>query len=154
MTWAQGRTDKRPEAPFAGVTLNSAGCYAPSSILRGVADGSQVTSILAAAKDGEFYAVQLQTEARGTHWVRFTEGAAREITEVLRRYLANQSLEGPLTLTVSTSHSAARADGRKAIVLQTREWGPIALEVNKDVIETLQRQLSALQAVQEPTAKH
>jgi len=99
-------------------------------------DGSQVIAILAAAREEDLYVLQLQTEARGIHWVRFTEGAAREITEVLRRYLANQSLEGPLTLTVSTSHSAARADGRKAIVLQTREWGPIALELDKDVIET------------------
>jgi len=83
-----------------------------------MADGSQVISILAAAMEGDIYVLQLQTEARGTHWVCFTEGAAREITEVLRRYLARQSLEGPLTLTVSKTESAARADGRKAIVFE------------------------------------
>ena len=46
------------------------------------------------------------------------------------------------TVTVIGSKTVARADGRVAIVLDTKERGPMASEVNLQSIETLRRELA------------
>jgi hypothetical protein len=47
-----------------------------------------------------------------------------------------------ITLTVVGSETLLRPDGRAAIRLDTRELGPIALEVDQRAIDTLRRQLA------------
>jgi hypothetical protein len=51
------------------------------------------------------------------------------------------------TITVTGSFSAARPDGRYAIVLDTLEAGPIALEVNDITLKALRRELNAIEAM-------
>lgn len=51
------------------------------------------------------------------------------------------------TVTVIGSNAVARADGRAAIVLETKERGPIAFEVNLQSIAVLRRDLSAAETI-------
>jgi hypothetical protein len=51
------------------------------------------------------------------------------------------------TVTVVGSKSVARADGRVAIVLDTKERGAIAFVVNLQNIEKLRRELAAAEIV-------
>ncbi len=45
------------------------------------------------------------------------------------------------TVTVTGSSTVARPDGRVAILLQTKQLGPIAFEVDQHAIDTLRREL-------------
>jgi hypothetical protein len=118
-----------------------------------MADGSEVVEIEAWANDGDLHAVQLKTAKRGSHWVRFTSGAGLSLIAALRRLIASSPL-GTLTLTVTASQASARADERKAIMIQTQELGPIALELSEEAIAILQKQLAELRAIQHPQSSH
>ena len=51
------------------------------------------------------------------------------------------------TVTVLRSFSAARPDGRYAIVLETKELGAIAIEVNSTSLRFLRRELDAIETM-------
>ena len=51
------------------------------------------------------------------------------------------------TVTVLGSQAVARADGRVAIVLTTKEKGPIAFEVTAQTIGVLMKDLAFLDAI-------
>ena len=51
------------------------------------------------------------------------------------------------TVTVLRSYSAARPDGRYAIVLETSELGAIAIEVNSTSLRFLRRELDAIETM-------
>jgi hypothetical protein len=50
---------------------------------------------------------------------------------------------GYTTVTVLASMTLGRPDGRAAIMLQTKEFGPIAFEVDQHAIDTLRKELAA-----------
>jgi hypothetical protein len=50
------------------------------------------------------------------------------------------------TVTVIGSQPMVRPDGRAAIRIETREFGPIALEVNERAIEGLRQAISVAEA--------
>ena len=58
------------------------------------------------------------------------------------------------TFTVVGSFSAARPDGRYAIVLETLEAGSIALEVNELAVMGLRRELNAIEAMMKQKPGH
>jgi hypothetical protein len=58
------------------------------------------------------------------------------------------------TVTVMRSKAVARADGRVAIVLDTKERGPIAFEVNLQNIAMLRGELALAETIlRQPTGK-
>lgn len=58
------------------------------------------------------------------------------------------------TLTVVGSGAAATPEGKVAIVLHTKEQGPIAFEVDQRAIDTLRRDLTAAeQFLHQPAGK-
>jgi hypothetical protein len=62
---------------------------------------------------------------------------------------------GVMTLTVIGSQVLARADGRVAIRLETRQRGSIAFEINQKAIDTLRRQLATAEKIlRQPTTKN
>jgi hypothetical protein len=50
------------------------------------------------------------------------------------------------TITVLRSWPSIRPDGRQAIVLETRESGPIAFEVTPEALAALRRAIAMLEA--------
>jgi hypothetical protein len=56
------------------------------------------------------------------------------------------------TFTVTGSQSLARADGRAAILLVTKERGPIAFEVSLETIPLLRKELDVLESALRRTA--
>ena len=51
------------------------------------------------------------------------------------------------TVTVTGSQSVAGPDGHVAIVLYTKEVGPIAFEVDQKAIDALRRDIAAAEAI-------
>ena len=55
------------------------------------------------------------------------------------------------TITVLRSQAVARPDGRFAILLETKEAGAIAFEVDRKAIASLRREIGAIEAMMNQT---
>jgi hypothetical protein len=56
--------------------------------------------------------------------------------------MAERKTSDPTTMTVTSSETLVRPDGRCAILFETLEYGPIAFEVNQQPIDALRQALA------------
>lgn len=118
-----------------------------------MAENPHFVGVASAQVEGGFCVLRLAASDGKGYSLRLTDAAVAGVIQALQPLVPLERLAERDTLQVSRSQSLVRPDGRKAILLETQA-GAIAFELPDDGIAILQRQLAALQSVQESPQQH